>query len=55
MLSLFSEKITPYLYRFVIENQVKNIGLIYLTKSMMERTKKRNKINIDRLQKAGLL
>jgi hypothetical protein len=55
MLSLFSEKITPYLDRFVIENQVKNIGLIYLTKSMMERTKKRNKINIDRLQKAGLL
>ena len=32
MLSLFSEKITPYLDRFVIENQVKNIGLIYLTK-----------------------
>lgn len=55
MLRYFAKKITPYLKCFTIENQVKNFGLVYSTRSMLEKTKTRNKINIDRLIKAGLL
>lgn len=55
MLKYFAVKIIPFLERFVIENQVKNLGLVYSTKSMMEKTKERNKRNIDRLLKSGLL
>ncbi|MBI5127035.1 hypothetical protein HZA76_01100 [Candidatus Roizmanbacteria bacterium] len=55
MLELFAEKITPYLDRLVIENQVKNLGLIYSTKSMLKKQKQRNRINIKRLVKTGIL
>lgn len=55
MLKYFAQRINPHLDRFVIENQVKNLGLIYSTKTMMKNTKERNKRNIDRLLKVGLL
>lgn len=55
MLRLFAKEITPLIDRFIIENQVKNFGLVYSTKTRIEKIKKRNQINILRLKKTGLL
>ncbi len=55
MLELFAKKITPFLKRLVIENQVKNLGLVFSTKSMLKKQKQRNRINIKRLLKTGIL
>lgn len=55
MLSLFGKKIIPHLERVVIENQQANLGLFYSTKQMLEKQKRRNKINFLRLKRAGIL
>jgi len=55
MLELFGKKIVPHLDRVVIENIQENLGLFFSTTKMLEKQKKRNKINFQRLKKTGIL
>ena len=55
MLMTFAKKIIPKVEKIVIENQQKNLGMIYSTESMLKKQKQRDKINILRLKKAGIL
>ncbi len=55
MLFLFGKKIVPKLKRIVIENQQRGLGMFFPTRNMLDKQRKRNETNFNRLKKAKIL